>query len=1028
MVADIARVTYDLTRQYRSLVYQQGRVTLEADNNEAAMLASEALRLETIDIIGPAGTSDDGYAVSSIKGGVTIGKGTFYLGGWRLELDAPHDLSTKPVDRGDFKPGAYVVALLVTEQSVCAVEDHALREVALGGPDSGARTRLMQSFPLISTDGATCTLGASSVATLLKTEGVTIDGATYQLIPSATLQAGFVPGPSTVDPCTPAAAGGYLGADNQMVRVTVTQFSGRTGTLLWGWNNASLLYRASYVNPTTLNLLSTPVDQEHAPQQKQVVEILRTELVLGNNNFVAAGQGFVTSVAQGYAAGSPSIVLTDGLPAEYQNNKDPLFVRLWQSSVNFVAGQPQALDDVSGITVTIAMTATIATPPAAGTIAARPFWRFAVRPSAPTKIFPHRYGVSPQPPDGPRQWITDLAVIGANADGAKLLANCRPTFQPLTKLEECGCCSLVLDHTKDWLSTLNEAMENNSSLNVCFQAGTFTVPSKIVFSNKSVRMTGAGFGTRLIGANLEAVLEFDNCPDINLSDFCVSAGAAGYSASNSTVGLQGAVTIRDCNQVDVERMLMTCANADLRSASCLTIYNKVVSDPPAQYRNARILNCRFEPGNSQVGVLLVNADRAQVEGNVIVTTPVALGITLETLSQHKLVALRLRKQLLHSLTLTNTAPPITKKAKARLRRRQAAHQAPAPGVSPSAALAPSESAAPPAPAPTPSAGAPAAATPAPGATPAKRAATRRAQAARATSADNVASEEAPATAASPAPAPALATPHVNLGLVGLAHIRATFGAIHLSFLSSNQLTDAWTAAIRSSPLTATSTMGAIHRTVLGIAKSAVLNPQTASPAFRNWIVATLPELYSTSSQGIVVGGDFANDVRILNNTVDGMAQGIHVGLSDIKKYGKHPPHLSATRVQIRGNTINIRITRGSTVARHGIFLGGVNSGLVADNRLQCFPPPKRAGQDIAKQAGQDVDAIKVAGVFGQSLIIERNDMLGFTTGVRARATNPPPPPNLRAPARVLWIAAENASETAHQFISDGIFVTANNIP
>ena len=28
MVADIARITYDPTRQYRSLIYQQGRVTL----------------------------------------------------------------------------------------------------------------------------------------------------------------------------------------------------------------------------------------------------------------------------------------------------------------------------------------------------------------------------------------------------------------------------------------------------------------------------------------------------------------------------------------------------------------------------------------------------------------------------------------------------------------------------------------------------------------------------------------------------------------------------------------------------------------------------------------------------------------------------------------------------------------------------------------------------------------------------------------------------------------------------------------
>jgi hypothetical protein len=98
MVADIARVSYDPTRQYRSLISQQGRVTLEADNNEATILEVEALRLETIDIMCPAGTPDNGYAVGSGSGPgrVSIGKGIYYLGGWRLQLDEPIDLSHQP--------------------------------------------------------------------------------------------------------------------------------------------------------------------------------------------------------------------------------------------------------------------------------------------------------------------------------------------------------------------------------------------------------------------------------------------------------------------------------------------------------------------------------------------------------------------------------------------------------------------------------------------------------------------------------------------------------------------------------------------------------------------------------------------------------------------------------------------------------------------------------------------------------------------------------------------------------------------
>jgi hypothetical protein len=174
MVADIARITYDPTRQYRSLIYQQGRVTLEADNNEAATLASEALRLETIDIIGPSGTPDDGYGVGSGKGpgGVTIGHGTFYLGGWRVRLDQDFDLPSVPeLGRDLVREGNFVVALLLTEQSVCATEDQALREVALGGPDSAARTRLMQTFPRIRIDGTTCNSAASSVSHCCKRKG-----------------------------------------------------------------------------------------------------------------------------------------------------------------------------------------------------------------------------------------------------------------------------------------------------------------------------------------------------------------------------------------------------------------------------------------------------------------------------------------------------------------------------------------------------------------------------------------------------------------------------------------------------------------------------------------------------------------------------------------------------------------------------------------------------------------------------------------------------------------------------------------
>jgi len=94
MGADRARVSYNPRQQYRSVVMQQGRVTLEADWNESQAIVGEQLRHETLDIIGPAGTPDDGYEIV-VTGTVpappfdfTVSAGTMYVGGVRLVLDA----------------------------------------------------------------------------------------------------------------------------------------------------------------------------------------------------------------------------------------------------------------------------------------------------------------------------------------------------------------------------------------------------------------------------------------------------------------------------------------------------------------------------------------------------------------------------------------------------------------------------------------------------------------------------------------------------------------------------------------------------------------------------------------------------------------------------------------------------------------------------------------------------------------------------------------------------------------------------
>jgi len=248
-------------------------------------------------------------------------------------------------------------------------------------------------------------------------------------------------------------------------------------------------------DPTTLTLTTVPVDQEHAPQNAQMVEILRTTTELGDDNFIADGEGFVVAVAQAWSPETNEIVLANPLPAAYQNNTDPLFVRLWQAKVNFEAGKPVALDTTSGVTVAITMDAL------PSQIAARPFWRFAVRPAMPQAIFPQRYQDAPQPPDGPRQWITDLAVVSAQAQGSTRLADCRIPFLPLTQQKGGGCCGVVMGPADvagaGGLQAVCDSLVGNAAV-LSLRTGAYTLSAPLTLTAKHAGLTIEGCTDRVL--------------------------------------------------------------------------------------------------------------------------------------------------------------------------------------------------------------------------------------------------------------------------------------------------------------------------------------------------------------------------------------------------------------------------------------------------------------------------------------------------------------------------------------------------
>jgi hypothetical protein len=387
MPSDRARVTYDPTRKWRGLIAQQGRVTVEADWNEATAIDLERDRQLTIDFVGPVGTPSTpspGYVVTAIPqtggptgstpGDLTIGSGTLYVGGERVDLAAPVTYSTQPewldsstsvlwVPPGPQAGGVTeLVYLLASEQEISAVEDPSLADVALGGPDTMQRLRIVQRFvrqtvtprlagdglrPLIAIEEPVIPVHARLPIRFLTqpiwwTEliaaapagafsGVTLDSSTMTLVSTAALQVSFQPasgsngnGPAQLD-----AGTGYLGAENQLIRVMVASAAtGAAPQLVWGFDDASFLYRVqaeydSSTNQVTLTLDTPPIDSYHYPVAGQAVELLRDEVWLSGPDYIASANGFVSTVLTGYDATTGTVIVAgnavDGsaLPDDY---------------------------------------------------------------------------------------------------------------------------------------------------------------------------------------------------------------------------------------------------------------------------------------------------------------------------------------------------------------------------------------------------------------------------------------------------------------------------------------------------------------------------------------------------------------------------------------------------------------------------------------------------------------------------------------------------------------------------------------
>lgn len=187
--------------------------------------------------------------------------------------------------------------------------------------------------------------------------------------------------------------------------------------------------------------------------------------------------------------------------------------------------------------------------------------------------------------------------------------------------------------------------------------------------------------------------------------------------------------------------------------------------------------------------------------------------------------------------------------------------------------------------------------------------------------------------------------------------------------------------------------------------SVLLKPDTISRFDRylkRLVDDDLPALY----QGIVVGGEEADEVRIQDNTIVNALQGIHLGQS--RRNQPRAERLRSTNVTIRGNTVYSRITPAINREAYGIYVGNCDGLLIEDNA---------AGREALRSTLHLImDGIHVNGELGRRAIIRHNEAENYRFGVYVN-----PESVLKLP---LWMVADNAASVR---VTDARVQVINNL-
>jgi Family of unknown function (DUF6519) len=251
MKGDFTRNTFDRSQHYSRVLMQQGRVQLDADWNEQTAILLHHLRALASDLIGPFGGpgANLGFSLAvnpADPNDFTIGPGHYYVDGFLSENDRSDisyfKQSDYPLTDAKLPANTYLVYLDVWERHITALEDARIREVALNGPDTATRAKVIWQVKVTEKmpDGTDISPDIKPNAAL-KIWPSWVQA--WNAKAECRLKARLKPAQSYTDPCITSPDSKYRGQENQLYRVeihTAGTLKDGSPTFKWSRDNGSI--------------------------------------------------------------------------------------------------------------------------------------------------------------------------------------------------------------------------------------------------------------------------------------------------------------------------------------------------------------------------------------------------------------------------------------------------------------------------------------------------------------------------------------------------------------------------------------------------------------------------------------------------------------------------------------------------------------------------------------------------------------------------------------------------------------------